>query len=311
MRAPHGAMRASSSAFLVLLAAAGCHGGAEKSATAPEAPAPSVFAPSVPTSTPIATSTSTPTSIATATTAAAPTDWCLPGLTPLAEDVCYVLPPLPADHPRRLLVYLHGIIPPVPDSQQQRKVEMTVLHACTRAGIAAIVPRGRRGLGPPFARDWWGWPTSAAGAAKLGPALITRWADAKRELEAIAGAPFDRTYLAGSSSGAYLIAALAIHGDVPSPVFPIDGFATITGGAAGADAAARLAQLSPRPFYDGYGTYDEKTNIGVHALLAALETAHWPVLAAPHPLGHGTNEVYLDEAFAFFDSQDANAPGRR
>ncbi|HEX8793291.1 MAG TPA: hypothetical protein VF765_20250 [Polyangiaceae bacterium] len=232
------------------------------------------------------------------------TDWCLRGLTPLAADVCYVLPALPADHPRRLLVYLHGIVPPVPDSEQKRKVETAVLHACTRAGVAALVPRGIRGVGPAGAHDWWAWPTSATDVTQLAPSLVGRWVDAKRALEAIAGAPFDRTYLAGSSNGAYFLAALAERGDLPSPAFPVDGFAAISGGAAGANAATALAGGSPRPFYVGYGVYDETTTAGTRGLVAALEAARWPVHAAPHPLGHGANEIYLDEAFAFFASRD-------
>ena len=44
------------------------------------------------------------------------TDWCIEGMRALDEDVCYVLPPLAAGQPRQLLVYLHGIVPPVPVS---------------------------------------------------------------------------------------------------------------------------------------------------------------------------------------------------
>lgn len=274
---------------LALLATAACHSRASQSEPPPAAstPPPSPPPPSV--VAPAPASSTTPT-----------TDWCLPGLTALADDVCYVLPPLPPDHPRRVLVYLHGIVPPVRGSEQQRKVETAVLHACTRAGIAALVPRGLRGVGPAGAHDWWAWPTSSTDIAHLAPSLVARWAEAKRALETIAGAPFARTYLAGSSNGAYLLAALAERADLPSPSFPVDGFAAISGG-----AAARLAGGAPRPFYVGYGTYDETTSAGARALVAALEAAHWPVRAAPHPLGHGANEIYLDEAFTFFDSQHA------
>jgi len=292
-------MRARSLTALALLAtAAACHFHAGQGDPAPVASAAS------PSSSAAAVLASASASVSVAASPPPPTpatDWCLSGLTPLADDVCYVLPPLPPDRPRRLLVYLHGIVPPVPDSEQQRKVETAVLNACTRAGVAALVPRGRRGIGPAGARDWWAWPTSPADVAQLAPSLVARWAEAKRALEVIAGAPFERTYLAGSSNGAYLLAALAERGDLPSPTFPVDGFAAISGGAASASAASRLAGGSPRPFYVGYGTYDETTTAGARALVAALEAARWPVRAAPHPLGHGANEIYLDEAFAFFD----------
>jgi predicted esterase len=233
------------------------------------------------------------------------TDWCVDGLSALDEDVCYVLPPIETGPPLRLLVYLHGIVPPVPDSPQKHTVEGAVVRASVRAGAAALVPRGRRGLGPTQARDWWAWPTTPSAIAALAPSMVARWAEGKKKLETIIGRPFERTYLAGSSNGAYFVAALALRGDLPSSVFPVDGFGAISGGAAG---AGPLSGVAPRPFYVGYGTYDEETKARVPSLVAALKSAHWPVLAAEHPLGHGANEAYLDEAFAFWDAQDGRVP---
>jgi predicted esterase len=241
---------------------------------------------------------------ALAPVAAAPdpvtTDWCVDGLSALDEDVCFVLPPPAAGRPRRLLVYLHGIVPPLPESRQKHTVETAVLHACERAGAAALVPRGRRGIGPAQARDWWAWPTAPAAITQLTPGIVARWVAAKRKLEAIAGAPFERTYLAGSSNGAYYLTALAARGDVPSADFPVDGFAAISGGSA-AGPADRLARLAPRPFYVGFGAFDDDTKANVRSLVSALQASRWPVRVAEHPLGHGANEVYLDEAFAFWD----------
>lgn len=278
---------------LAFTAMAACHPGASRSDPAPVTSTASLLSSPDPGPAPAPAP-------ASASSPAPATDWCLPGLTALADDVCYVLPSLPADRPRRLLVYLHGIVPPVADSEQQRKVETAVLHACARAGVAALVPRGLRGIGPTGARDWWAWPTSSTDITRLAPSLVARWTKEKMALETIAGAPFARTYLAGSSNGAYLLAALAERGDLPSPAFPVDGFAAISGG-----AGTRVPGGSPRPFYVGYGIHDEATTAGARALVSALEAAHWPVRAAPHPLGHGANEVYLDEAFAFFDAQGA------
>jgi predicted esterase len=178
-------------------------------------------------------------------------------------------------------------------------VETVVLHASERAGAAALVPRGRRGIGPVQARDWWAWPTTPGAIAELGPAIVARWAAAKKKLEAVAGAPFERTYLAGSSNGAYFLAALAVRGELPSEAFPVDGFGAMSGGAAGGAAAARSA---PRPFYIGFGAYDEESKAHARSLAAALAAAHWPVRVGELPIGHGANEGYLDEAFAFWDS---------
>ena len=230
------------------------------------------------------------------------TDWCIEGLSALDEDVCYVLPPLEAGRPRQLLVYLHGIVPPRADSPQKRAFETAVLHASARAGVAALLPRGRRGLGPAQSRDWWAWPTTSEAMTRLTPAIVARWAAAKKQLEAIAGAPFEKTYLAGSSNGAYFLAALAVRGDLPTAAFPVDGFGAMSGGGAGAGAAPRRPELARPPFYVGYGAYDADSRVSARALVAFLEGARWPVRAAEHPLGHGANEVYLDEAFEFWSA---------
>jgi predicted esterase len=230
------------------------------------------------------------------------TDWCIAGFNALDEDMCYVLPPLAPQKPRRLLVYLHGIVPPVATSPQKHTVQTTVLHAAVRWGAAALVPRGRRGIGPAQASDWWAWPTSPTAHAELTPAIVARWAAAKKKLEAIAGAPFERTYLAGSSNGAYFLAALALRGDLVALGFSIDGFGAMSGGATGGRGLDSLAKVTPRPFYVGFGSYDDETRTNVRSLVATLESAHWPVRVAEHPFGHGANEVYLDDAFEFWDA---------
>ncbi len=230
------------------------------------------------------------------------TDWCVEGMKPLDEDVCYVLPPLGEGKPRRLLVYLHGIVPALPVSVQKTTVQGAVMRAASRAGAAAIVPRGRRGIGPEGAKDWYAWPTDPATHAKLVRELIARWALAKKKLEGLAGAPFEATYLAGSSNGAYFLTAIALRGDADDLDFAIDGYGAMSGGAPGGRGADALAKRMPRPFYIGYGAYDDASKKGAQALASVTTAAHWPTKLAQHPFGHGAREVYLDEAFAFWAS---------
>ena len=179
------------------------------------------------------------------------------------------------------------------------------MHASVRAGAAALVPRGLRGVGPPPATDWWAWPTTPASHVALTPSIVARWAAAKRKLEAIAGGPFERTYLAGSSNGAYFLSALALRGDSVALNFPVDGFGAMSGGASSGGGYPSSARLAPTPFYIGFGIYDDETQAHVRSLVTALEAAGWPLRVAKHPLGHGASEVYLDEAFAFWDGADA------
>jgi predicted esterase len=217
-------------------------------------------------------------------------------MTTLDEDCCYVAPA----GATRLLVYLHGIVPPTKESVQKQTVQGAVSNAVNRANVAAIVPRGRRGIGPEGARDWWAWPTSPSTHAQMAREIVARWVVLKKKLEAVTGVTYERTYLAGSSNGAYFLSALALRGDCDELGFPIDGYGAMSGGAAGGRGADALTGKKPRPVYIGFGTYDAETKLGARALASVFERAGWPVQLAEHPFGHGAREVYLDEAFAFW-----------
>jgi predicted esterase len=230
------------------------------------------------------------------------TDWCIEGLTALDEETCYVLPPAAAGKPRRLLVYLHGIIPPVPASPQKENVMNAVLHVSQRVGAAALVPRGVRGVGPKGAHEWWAWPTSSGKYLELTPGLIARFAGAKKRLEAVAGAPFERTYVAGSSNGAYFLTTAAMRGDFDRHGLAVDGIGAMSGGGTGGHGPSSLAGRAPVPFYVGFGTLDEESTAHGRALAHVLEAARWPVKVSEHAFGHGAREVYLDEAFALWDA---------
>src|SRR5262249_36886210 len=69
------------------------------------------------------------------------TDWCLEdlGWRGLDEGACYFLADRDAP-PSILLVYLSGIVPPVPRSPQKEKVQRIVAAAAGRAPAAAILP---------------------------------------------------------------------------------------------------------------------------------------------------------------------------
>ncbi|WP_438015694.1 hypothetical protein WMF18_33190 [Sorangium sp. So ce315] len=222
------------------------------------------------------------------------TDWCIDGVDALDEETCYVLPDAPT---RALLIYLHGIVPPGKDSQQKTNFETVVSRASRRAGVAALMPRGKVGLAPKGYARWWGWPTGGAAYDRHAAAFVASFAEKRRKLEEIAGAPFARVYVAGSSSGAFFAAALALRGGIAA-----DGFGAMSGG--GGQATPELAALAPRPFYIGFGTHDS-VGRSARALADVLRGAGWPVRVAEHPVGHGAREIYLDEAFAFWREHEA------
>jgi predicted esterase len=220
-------------------------------------------------------------------------DFCIETVAALDESSCYVLPDAPTDE---LLLYLHGIVPPAKTSRQKTNFETVVSAAARRAGVAALMPRGRQGLAPKGHDGWWGWPTSADAYARWADELTAEFAEKRAKLESHSGRRFKRLYVAGSSSGAYFVVALALRGAVAA-----SGFAAISGGALrpGADFQGR----APKPFYIGYGTADT-VGPSANALAARLRAAGFPVKVAAHPLPHGAAEVYLDEAFAHFRAHE-------
>jgi predicted esterase len=234
-----------------------------------------------------------PASWPTVRPASAPSPWCAEGLTTLDERSCYILPPVPT---RTLLIYLHGIVPPREESPEKTKVQGVILKAVQRAGVVAIVPRGRRGFGPLGRREWVGWPTTDGLYAKYAPELVAEFAAERKKLEALTGVTFSPVYLAGSSSGAYFVARLALHGGID-----VDGFGAMSGGTG--SETMELARLAPKPFYIGYGRYDDYVRRAIPTLVDVLNRAHWPIRVAEHPVDHGAREVYLEEAFSFWREQ--------
>jgi predicted esterase len=218
-------------------------------------------------------------------------DWCTDAVSALDESACFVLPDTPT---QTLLIYLHGIVPPQKDSVQKSGYQGIVARASRRAGVAALMPRGRRGLAPKGTDGWWGWPTSLEQYRRWSAALVESIVRERRALEQATGITFTRTYVAGSSSGGWFAAALALYGGLEA-----DGYGVMSGGASwGSDALERLPK---KPVYIGYGTYDT-VGAGARQLAKRLESAGWPVRIEAHPVGHGAQEIYLDEAFAFWAS---------
>jgi predicted esterase len=215
-------------------------------------------------------------------------DFCIEGVTALDTETCYVLPATPTNE---LLIYFHGIVPPAKSSKQKTNFETAVKKASERAGVATLMPRGEQGLAPKGQGDWWGWPTSGAQRQQWTKRLLEKVASKRSALEQLVGKPFTRVYVAGSSSGAYFTISLALNGDLRA-----DGFAAISGASA---YAGDVRAIPPTPFYIGYGTRDTVGG-AAQSLGQKLRSAGWPVLVAAHPLPHGTAEIYLDEAIAFW-----------
>lgn len=217
-------------------------------------------------------------------------DFCPKRLRALDVDACFVVPAKPVT---TLLIYLHGIVPPTRDSVQKTNLAEVVANSSERADIVALLPRGEQGFAPAKYPRWWGWPTSKVAYERHADTFIRKLRDKRAQLERLLGVTFERTYLAGSSSGAYFVASVLLHGHMPE----VAGYAVLSGGS-GYDTP-ELAALPRAPVYVGFGQHDA---VGgpARALGTRLEGLGWPVKVAAHPTGHGAREVYLDEAISFW-----------
>jgi predicted esterase len=219
--------------------------------------------------------------------------WCTEGLEALDDETCLVVPQSTVQSPRTLLIYLHGVI--APTGQPQSFVQGIVRDDARARGYVALLPRGVRGIGPVKTHDWWAWPTDAAAYAAHARSMVAGWLAKRRAIEEALGAPFERTYLAGSSNGAYFVTILALRGDIA-----VDGFAAISGGARGGRQASGLPAVRP-PFFVGYGSLDEAKGdpMGLGALLVE---AGWPHRLVEHPVPHGLRGVFLEDAFSYWQA---------
>lgn len=229
-----------------------------------------------------------------ATDADAGSGWCLEGFSDLGDGNCYLVPETVRE-PKSLLVYLHGVIAPYGDTQ--RIVQGIVANNARSRGYVAYMPRGRRGLGPPPTQDWWSWPTTSENHRRHAATMVSQWGDAKRSLEQLTGGPFLRTYLAGSSNGAFFATVLALNGE-----FEADGYGAMSGGSRAGRSIQRIRARNRAPFYVGYGIHDDLKPHPI-SLGELLEQAGWPHRVSVHPTGHGAREVYLDEAFDFWQGR--------
>jgi predicted esterase len=217
-------------------------------------------------------------------------DFCTERVHTLDADACFALP---ERRTNQLLIYLHGIIPPTRDSVQKTNLEKVVANASERAGVVALVPRGKQGFAPKAFPGWWGWPTSKSGFLRHGSEFVAKVREKHQKLEATLGTRFERIFLAGSSSGAYFVVAVALFGAMPE----VSGFGVISGGTG--FKTPQLGELSAKPVYVGFGKHDSVAG-GARALGQQLQKLGWPVQLGAHAVPHGAREIYLDEAFEFW-----------
>lgn len=197
---------------------------------------------------------------------------------------------------RTLILFLHSLVPA--GSSWQWEQQRTVLRMAEARGFAALMPRGRRGIGPGRLPDTWAWPTSASAQNQLEDDLIAEWASARAELERRQGARFERLYVFGFSNGAYYTSSLALRGRLEEA----DGYAAFSGGAGGKYASVLGARTSRRvPIFIGYGTRDPAHN-DMRTLAKTLSLLGWRHRVKAEDVGHTVTDTQLRFAIAYLSS---------
>jgi len=69
----------------------------------------------------------------------------------------------------------------------------------------------------------------------------------------------------------------------------------------------KIGELTPKPVYVGYGLFDTVKK-GCDSFVDQLKRAGWPIKVSEFKTGHGAREVYLDEAFAYWDAPHVGGP---
>jgi predicted esterase len=229
-----------------------------------------------------------------------PSSWCAPELDALADSACGYLPERAtaseARAPRTLILFLHSLVPV--GSTWQWEQQRTVLRIAKANGFAALMPRGRRGIGPGRLPDTWAWPTSASAQKELEDDLVAEWVRARAELERRQEARFDRLYVFGFSNGAYYASSLALRGRLEEA----NGYAAFSGGAGGKYASVLGSRTSRRvPIFIGYGTRDPARN-DMRTLDKTLSLLGWRHRVKAEDVGHTVTETQLRYAIAYLRS---------
>jgi len=227
--------------------------------------------------------------------------WCAPDLETLPGDVCHV-EVAPKDGRRTLVIFLHGVIQPDSGWQWQQQRGMAI--AAKRLGFSAIMPRGRRGIGPPKMTDWWTWPTSHVAQDQVETELLDEWARARAALETRAGKPFDEVFVFGFSNGAYYATSLAVRGRMA-----VDGYAAFAGGAGPKHIREAAKRTKDRkPFFLAIAGKDKTTVRGAKQLADLLKSTRWPHKAESLPVGHAVADAHLAHALEFLRKGAAKKP---
>jgi predicted esterase len=214
-------------------------------------------------------------------------DWCAPELESVGGTNCYWLAPQGTP----LVIFLHGLtgVGGTWHWEQQRMY----LRLAKRHQFSALIPRGRRGIGPGRDPDVLGWPNSQRAQDEVEQDVLAEIAAARQSLEQ-RGGKFSAVFVFGFSAGAYYATSLMLREKID-----VDGFAAFAGGS-GNDYQQLQAKRAKRriPMFLGYGTKDPDRK-RQEQLAKMLEAVDWPHRVVAANIGHTVTNEQIEAALEF------------
>lgn len=214
-------------------------------------------------------------------------NWCAPELQSIAGSNCYWLAP----EGRPLVIFLHGLAGAGGTwqwDQQRMYVRLAKQHQ-----FSALMPRGRRGIGPGRDPNVLGWPNSQRAQDEVEQEVLSELVAARQSLEQRAG-KFSSVFIFGFSAGAYYVTSLMLREKID-----VDGFAAFAGGSGNDYQHLQAKRVKRRiPMFLGYGKKDpdRKRQQELARMLADLK---WPHRVIAADVGHTVTREQLEAAIEF------------
>lgn len=224
-----------------------------------------------------------------------PNEWCAPELESVGGSNCFWLAPPGAP----LVIFLHGLTGVGGTwhwDQQRMYVRLAKRHQ-----FSALIPRGRRGIGPGRDPDILGWPNSQRAQTEVEHDVLADLAQARKALEERAG-KFGAVFVFGFSAGAYYATSLMLREKID-----VDGFAAFAGGSGNDYQELQAKRVKKRiPMFLGYGRKDPDRK-RQQELARMLANLNWPHRVVAENIGHTVTNEQVTAALEFLLQSKSSA----
>lgn len=231
-------------------------------------------------------------------------NWCAPEIERVGAANCYFLAPRAPGQSEpgggTLVIFLHGLTGD--GSTWQWDQQRTFVRLAQTHHFSALIPRGRKGIGPGRDPKVWAWPNSKRAQAEVEREVLSELAAARQSLEQRAG-KFARVFVFGFSNGAYYATSLMLREKLD-----VDGFAAFAGGSGNEHERLQAKSVKRRiPMFVGWGTKDPDRK-RQQELIRMLQELAWPHHAVGANVGHTVTPKQIEEALEFLGRAGKGQP---